>query len=357
MAQTIHVIEPTLEGEAGHGRSFMAAVMAAGPDHRFEVWAGRRAGALFEDLPQACLHPHFERRVRRLQALLLYRRLLRGSDRIFLPTAGVTDLTLVDLASKGAVPSRKATFFFHWIRPTAARRRRLARVAKRQPNLRVLGATREIVATLEEAGFSEAHLVPYPVTTSARPPEDPGFRHLLFAGAARQDKGFGRVVDLVALLQERGEKIPVVVQTSARHYRKRDAAVAADMERLLGLTYSGLRAEPETLTSDAYLRLFHGAICLQPYERAEFEGRVSAVTVDALASGCPIITTAGTWMAHTVERLGAGITLEDLSAAELHSAVRTVVAQYDRYSANAREAAKNIQAEHSGAHLLRAVLS
>ncbi len=357
MAQTIHVIEPTLEDEAGHGRSFMAAVMAAGLDQRFEIWAGKRAGELFEDLPKASLHPHFVRRIRRLQAFFLYRKLLKGADRIFWPTAGATDLTLVDLASKGAVAPRKATFFFHWIRATESRRRRLARLANRQPNLRVLGATPEIVATLEEAGFSEVHLVPYPVTTSARPPEHPGFRHLLFAGAARQDKGFGRVVDLVALLQERGEKIPVVVQTSARHYGKRDVAVAADMERLHGLTYSGLKAESETLASDAYLRLFHGAICLQPYERAEFEGRVSAVTVDALASGCPIITTAGTWMARTIERLDAGIALEDLSAAELHRAVRTVVAQYDRYSANAREAAKTIQEEHSGAHLLRAVLS
>ena len=357
MAQTIHVIEPTLEDDAGHGRSFLAALMGAGQEQRFEVWAGRRAGELFEDLPQASLHPHFRRRVRQLQALLLYRRLLGGAGLIFLPTAGATDLTLIDLASTGTVPPRKAAFFFHWIRPTESRRRRLARVAKRQPSLRVLGATPEIVATLEEAGFSEARLVPYPVTTSARPPEDPGFRHLLFAGAARQDKGFGRVVDLVALLQERGEKIPVVVQASARHYGKRDAAVAADMERLLGLSYPGLRVEPETLASDAYLRLFHGAVCLQPYERAEFEGRVSAVTVDALASGCPIITTAGTWMARTIERLDAGIALEDLSAAELHRAVRTLVAHYDRYSANAREAAKTIQEEHSGAHLLRAVLS
>ena len=357
MAEPIHVIEPTLEDEAGHGRSFMAAVMAAGPERRFEIWAGRRAGALFEDLPQACLHAYFERRLRRLQALFLYRRLLRGSGRIFLPTAGATDLTLIGLASRGAVPPRKAIFFFHWIRPTAARRRRLSRVAERQPNLRVLGATHEIVSTLQDAGFSDARLVPYPVTTRARPPEDPEFRHLFFAGAARRDKGFGRVVDLVALLQEREETLPIVVQTSARHYGKRDPAVAADTERLLGLSYSGLRAEPETLASDAYLRLFHGAICLQPYERAEFEGRVSAVTVDALASGCPIITTAGTWMAHTVERFDAGIALTDLSAGELHRAVRTVVAQYDRYSANAREAAKCVQEEHSGAHLLRAVLS
>ena len=87
MAQTIHVIEPTLEDEAGHGRSFMAAMMAAGLDQRFEIWAGKRAGELFEDLPKASLHPHFVRRIRRLQAFFLVRKLLKGADRIFWPTA------------------------------------------------------------------------------------------------------------------------------------------------------------------------------------------------------------------------------------------------------------------------------
>jgi glycosyltransferase involved in cell wall biosynthesis len=294
--------------------------------------------------------------MRKVQAALLYRRLLRRPGRIFVPTAGATDLLMVAFGAKGKVTPGKASFFFHWIRPTKSKRARLGFVAKRQPHLTVLGGTPQIVDLLREVGFERPRLVPYPVSTEARPTADPAaFRYLLFAGAARCDKGFANVVDLVALLKERGEAIPVAVQTSAKHYGKIE--VAEDVERLYGLQYSALQSHSQTLDSESYFRLFHGAICLQPYDRGEFTARVSAVTVDALASGAPIITTAGTWMGRTVERLDAGIALEDLSASMLYGAARTVIDEYERYSANARKAAEVIQEEHSGAHLLKAVLS
>ncbi len=356
MPEPIHVVEPTLIDEAGHCHSFLGAVCGAAPDQVFHVWAGREVEALYGDLPQVTLHPHFVRSLRRFQAVLLYRQLLRRPGRILVPTAGATDLLAIDFAVRGKVPPGRASFFFHWIRPTKSKRARLGLAAKRQPHLTVLGATQEIVDILGEAGFERSRLVPYPVSTRARPPEGPAeFRYLLFAGAARRDKGFARVVDLVALLQESGEAVPVAVQTSARHYGKTD--VEEDVERLYQLQYPALQTHPQTLSSSAYFRLFHGAICLQPYDRQEFAGRVSAVTVDALASGAPIITTAGTWMGQTVERLDAGIALEDLSAAALHAAAQAVIDQYERYSANARKAAEVIHEEHSGAHLLRAVLS
>ena len=356
MPETIHVVEPTLIDEAGHCYSFLGAVCAAGRDQAFHVWAGRGVAPLYGDLPQVTLHGHFVRSLRRVQAIFLYRRLLRRPGRIFVPTAGATDLLMLHYAAKGTVPTGKASFFFHWIRPTKSKRARLGLVARRQPHLNVLGGTQEIVDLLREVGFERPRLVPYPVSTQARPPDGPAvFRYLLFAGAARRDKGFANVVDLVALLKEKGEGIPVAVQTSAKHYGKVD--VAEDVERLYGLQYVGLQTHPQTLDSGVYFRLFHGAICLQPYDRQEFAGRVSAVTVDALASGAPIITTAGTWMGHTVERLDAGVALDDLSASALHTAVRTVMDEYERYSANARKAAEVIREEHSGAHLLRAVLS
>ncbi len=356
MAEPIHVVEPTLEDEAGHCHSFLGAVAASDPEQPFEVYAGRRVGPLFADLPRLTLHPHFVRRLRRLQAIRLYRRLLARPGRLFVPTAGATDLALVDLVSRGELPRGAAAFFFHWIRDTPSRRRRLTRAARRQPQLTVMGATREIVAVLAESGFAQVRLVPYPVSTRARPPQGPAeFRHVLFAGAARRDKGFDRVVALVEALEREGDEIPFVVQTSARHYGKHDDAIAADVRRLLALGYRGLRTYPQTLATAAYLELFQGAICLQPYVRGEFAGRVSAVTVDALASGSPVISTAGTWMGETVERLEAGIALEDLSPQALRQAVRAVVSQYDRYSANARKAAEAVQQEHSGRHLLDAI--
>jgi len=245
----------------------------------------------------------------------------------------------------------------HWIRPSDSRLERLSRAAKRQPNLGVLGPTDEIVTFLREAGFRSARRVPYPLSPSARPAAEPSdFRHLLFAGAARMDKGFDRVVDLIETLARRGEELPIHLQTSARHYGKVDAEVSQQVTRLEQLGYAGLHPHAETLDSAAYFELFRGAICLQPYVQSEFAHRVSAVTVDALGCGAPVITTADTWMGRSVERLGAGIAIKDPSGEELHRAVHRLIDDYPRYSVAARLAARTIQAEHAPRHLLDAVI-
>jgi hypothetical protein len=358
MPAPIHVVEPTLVDQTGHCHSFVGALCAAGPERCFEVWAGRQAGALFPDLPNVVLHRHFHRRLRRPQALWLYWQLLRGAGRIFVPTASTADLALVSAVARKPIPHGKASFFFHWIRVSEDRRRRLAALARRQPELCVLGPTEEIAQELRRAGFQHAQQVPYPLARNARSPQAPiAFRHLLFAGAARIDKGFARVVDLVERLAGCGECLPLAVQTSARHYGKLDPEVAQELDRLERARYAALHAYPQTLESKAYFELFAGAVCLQPYERSEFAGRVSAVTVDALACGAPIVTTSGTWMGRAVARFDAGIALESLDAASLHAAAQRIAADYARFSANARRAAEVIHAEHSARHLLDAVLA
>jgi glycosyltransferase involved in cell wall biosynthesis len=358
MAELVHVVEPTLVDQTGHCHSFVSAVCGSDPAQRFVAWAGRAAPAdLLAALPHVELRPYFSRRIRRLQALLLYRRLLRSGERIFVPTAGTTEITLASIAARGRAPV-KASLFVHWLRGTDSQRRRLAAAARRQPELHVLAPTDAIAAILQSAGFRRVERVAYPLSPQARPKREPGpFRHLLFAGAARLDKGFPRVVDLVERLAKEGETLPLAIQTSARHYEKHDAPIARELARLERCAYAGLRTHPETLDSSAYFALFDGAVCLQPYDRGEFAGRVSAVTVDALACGAPIVTTAGTWMGAQVERFHAGLALDDLSAPALHEAVRTLVASYDRYSVNAREAARAIEREHDPARLLAAVVA
>jgi len=199
--------------------------------------------------------------------------------------------------------------------------------------------------------------VPYPISASARPTQEPSdFRHLLFAGAARMDKGFDRIVDLIALFEERGESLPIHLQTSARHYGKTDAEIGRQLARLQQLAYPALHAHPDTLDTESYFELFRGAICLQPYVQSEFSHRVSAVTVDALGCGAPVLTTADTWMGRNVERLGAGIAIKNPTGAELYTAVHRLIDDYPRYSIAARLAARTIQAEHAPRHLLDAVI-
>ena len=140
------------------------------------------------------------------------------------------------------------------------------------------------------------------------------FRRLLYAGAARQDKGFRTVVDLVELLAARKEDIPIAVQITADHYGKYDAATRADIARLEAMRYPSLTLIRETPSPEEYAANFPGSICLQPYDRAEFRDRVSGVTLDALAHGCPIVATAGTWSAAMIERFGAGVIIANPDA-------------------------------------------
>jgi glycosyltransferase involved in cell wall biosynthesis len=356
MSSPIHIIEPTLVDQTGHCHSFVGAVCAAGPEQSLVVWAGRRASEVLTGLPHVTLRRHFSRRLRRVQAFLLYRKLLRQGARIFVPTAGVTDIALLCRAAPRRLAPGAAVAFCHWIRPTKRRKQRLAAAARRQPDLRVLAGADEIVAMLHDAGFHRAAYAPYPLTQAAPPLASAvPFRHLLFAGAARMDKGFPHIVDLALHLARTAESVPLCVQTSAKHYGKLAPDIAAELLRLERAAYRGLVTHPDTLDTDGYFALFRGAICLQPYSREEFAGRVSAVTVDALACGAPIITTRGTWMGRAIARRGAGVVLDDLSGASLYAAAREIIGGYHAFSERSRKAAEVIRREHDAVHLLDAV--
>jgi glycosyltransferase involved in cell wall biosynthesis len=187
-------------------------------------------------------------------------------------------------------------------------------------------------------------MMPYPVTfADVDAPAPQPFRQVLFAGAARMDKGFGHVVDFVEKLRDLHETIPVSVQISGDYYGKTEARARQEIERLHRLDYPHLTERPETLTRSEYASLFAGSICLQPYDRHDFADRVSGVTLDALAAGCPLITTGGTWMARLVERFDAGVVVDELTAEELVAAVKKVITDYATYRQNS----------HAGGAVLR----
>jgi glycosyltransferase involved in cell wall biosynthesis len=135
------------------------------------------------------------------------------------------------------------------------------------------------------------------------------------------------------------EDIPIAVQITADHYGKYDASTRADIARLEVTRYPALTLIRETPSPEEYAANFPGSICLQPYDRTEFRDRVSGVTLDALAHGCPIVATAGTWSAAMIEPFGAGVALADPDAESLYAAATALRADYARYRAAAFVAA------------------
>lgn len=357
----INIVEPTLSSEAGHCHSFVESVCSArreGEDG-ITLYAGSRARLPRIEGMGVRVVPYFHRRIRRPEAFLLYRKLLRGPGRIFVPTAGRADLTMLSLAAGRSIPPGKAFLYFHWVKPDPSKREFFRKASGRQPGLTLLGPTETVVGVFRECGFRDVRVVPYPgPPTSAEAGGAEGtFRHVLYAGAARRDKGFPAVVDFVRFLAEIGSEIPLVVQASSEHYGKFDVGIPAELDRLRKSSAARLKILPETLGATEYRAMFDGAIVLQPYSRNDFADRISGVTLDAFSAGAPVVATAGTWMARAALRFGAGVALEDPSPASIHSAVETVRAEYPRFRRNALEAGSALRKEHDARQLLEVLLS
>ena len=357
MPDTINIVEPTLVNEAGHCYSFISSFCKAGDDSRtLCLWIGRKAELELAG-KNIQIRKYFTRKIRRLQSYFLYKRLLTTPGRIFISTAGSADLLLINWAARGVVPAKKVYLYFHWFRPDERKTRKLRQLALKQPNLEILGPTASVVKVFQDAGFRNAYVVPYPIFEKEVPhqAEPVEFRHLLFAGAARQDKGFSHVVDLVAYLHDNELNIPVTLQTSPEHYGKYDAKTKADILRLHAIAYPYLMLSPETLSKSEYAALFEGAICLQLYDTADFSDRISGVTLDAFSAGCPIVASAGTWIARMAQRFEAGEVVTDMSPQQVLSAVQHLISGYARYNQHAIEAGKTLQDENSAASLFSAI--
>lgn len=357
----IFIVEPTLDSEAGHCHSFVESVCSArreGEDG-ITVYAGSRARLPRVEGMGVRVVPYFHRRIRRPEAFLLYRKLFRESGRIFIPTAGRADLTMLSLAAGRSIPPGKAFLYFHWVKPGPSKREFFRAASRRQPDLTLMGPTETVVGVFRECGFRDVRLVPYPGARVSEEAVDARglFRHVLYAGAARRDKGFPAVVGFVRLLADAGTEIPMVVQASPEHYGKFDVGIPAELDRLSKAPAPWLKILPEILGATEYRAMFDGAVVIQPYSGVDFADRISGVTLDAFYAGAPVIATAGTWMARMADRFGAGVALRDPSPASILSAVEAVRADYPRFHRNALEAGSALRKEHDARQLLEVIMS
>ena len=338
MSVPLKVVEPTLEDYSGHCHALVSSLVRAARGNAIELWKGETAVPMTFG-PDVTIHSHFRRRGRRTQMLRLLHRLLRAPGRVILTTARTLDLALVALVAPGRLPPDRVFLYFHWLRVTPVKRMLLRFAAARQPDLAILCTTERLVDLFRQSGFHAVAMLPYPAPETSLDADSVPFRQLLYAGAARRDKGFGLVVDLVQLLAERNAEIPITVQITPDHYGKYDDATREDIARLEKTNYPPLTLIRRTPSPDEYAAHFPGSICLQPYDADEFRDRVSGVTLDALAHGCPIVATAGTWTAALIEPHEAGIVVPNPNAERLQAAASTLRADYSKYRDRALAAA------------------
>lgn len=350
--ETIHIIEPTLMTETGHCFSFLTSLCQANNKTPLCLWINRNASVAFKG-ENIQVRRYFYRKIRRLQCYGLYKKLLTTKEKLFISTAGFTDLVLLDWASKGKISKGRVYLYFHWLNISDKKFASLRKIARRQPNLTILGPTHSVINVFQQAGFENARIVPYPISARIQHHDvrHNSFAGLLYAGAARQDKGISEVVDLVEHMNRLGLQIPFRLQNSPDHRGKYDAITKAEIQRLEKISYPYLRLYPETLRPEEYAQLFDGAICIQLYNADLFSDRISGVTLDALTAGSPIIATADTWIARMVQRFDAGRIIDSTESENVLSAVREIISEYPRYSKNAYVAGQVLQRENSAEFL------
>ncbi|RJG27289.1 hypothetical protein [Massilia cavernae] len=209
MPNTINVVEPSLTTAAGHCYSFITALSRrADESRRLRLWADRKIEVSFG--ADVEVKKCFFRRIRKVQSYFLYKDLIKAPGKLFVSTARYADLLMIDWAAAGLIPPKKVYLYVHWFKPSERKMARLRAIARRQPNLEIYGPTPSVTTVFEQAGFANARVVPYPISQPGgqAAPGEHAFKHLLFAGAARSDKGFSEVVSLVEHMHKLGLRIP-----------------------------------------------------------------------------------------------------------------------------------------------------
>ena len=346
--ETIQIIEPTLMTETGHCYSFLTSLCNASNKTPLCLWINRNASVAFTG-ENVQVKRYFYSKLRRFQCYGLYKKLLANNGKLFISTAGLTDLVLLNWASKEKISKGKVYLYFHWLNSSEKKIARLRKIARKQPNLVILGPTPSVIKTFRETGFENVRIVPYPISVQTQhgKTKHNSFTGLLYAGAARQDKGISDVVNLVEYMNRLGLQIPFRLQNSPDHRGKYDEITKAEIQRLEKIPYPHLRLFPETLKQDEYAELFAGAICVQLYNADLFADRISGVTLDALSAGSPIVATSGTWTARMVQRFDAGKIIDSTGPEKTLSAIQEIISDYPRYSKNAYAAGLVLQHENS----------
>lgn len=353
LPMVLNIIEPTLNSYTGHCYSLVDAISQAAPVDQVRIWAGRESASFWQGRGQ--IKPYFFRAIRKFQSYFLFRRLLAEPGKILLSTAGTADLILLDWAAQSQIAEKKVYLYVHWLGGKAAKASKLAQLARTQPNLEILCATASTTSFFKDLGFRST-TVSYPrVEADLSSPPAQTFRHLLFAGAARLDKGFDHIADLVEDLARVQAQWPIWVQASSTHQARHGPEILSQIVRLRESGYANLTLLENTLGPQEYQSMFSGAISIQPYSASDFEDRVSGVTLDALSAGCPVVVTANTWLGRVVMKHNAGVATSDLSPLGLKKAVDEVLQDYAGFAQRAAKAGQLLCREHSAAEMMAAI--
>ena len=355
-----NLIEPTLFDQTGHSYTYTDCLLHANTmfNFNFHIWLDKRGANLFKPNQNTTTHPYFFRKIRQLQKIFLYYKLLKKPQIIFIGTAAILDLIIFDkLISWLKLPTKNIFFHFHQFSQNDKKLKQLKKIAARNHNFIILTTTEKLCNIFQAAGFTNCSVIPCPTYKPAYAHRIMQFNKVLYAGAARKDKGFPHVINTLEYLRAKDNKIPFEIQISKPNSKKYDLETKQALYRLQTLSKNNLTIHSATLDTNQYQALFLGAICLLIYDPIYYHDKFSAIALDALYAGAPLITAKNTWMGNITEKFDAGITLEQYSPNIIQDAILEIKNHYDKYHKNAKYASATLQEIHDPKHTLAFVRS
>lgn len=355
----LHILEPTLFDQTGHCHGYLLSLLQTKryqPNYRINLWVDRRGRHLYQG--ENCqVIPYFIRQLRKIQMYFCLKRLIRTNKNLFIPTAGRWDLLCIHYLLANKPYAGKIFLHFHQIKMTTKKMQLLKEIARHRQDIIILAPTERILSIFKNCGFSHCKQVPCPVY----PPspdityQTATFRKIIYAGAARADKGFPLVVDFVTYLALRAPDIAIELQISAPHSTRYDKTTQQALSRLTAIRHPHLTLHQTTLDQLAFRQLFQNAICLLLYDANSYRDKFSGILLEALYAGCPVICMADTWAGDVVQRYSAGIALKDQSLTSIYEAVTTIRQHYAIYQQQALQARSILIDEHHPQHTWLAI--
>lgn len=360
----LHIVEPKLIDLTGHSHSLTQAFIAAAPPEyleRLHIWMGKNN----EDLLKDCgvkRHLYFGTRLYRLEKFLCYRQLLKRGHPIFVPTTGTLDFLFLHGLLRGKRPRGKIFLYVHQFytdKLSAPRKiNMLKKLARLYPDWIVLTTTPGLLKVFQDMGFSQCEYAPCFGYSHRQPLEGP-FQKLVYAGAARTDKGFGQCVAFLQELDRVAPHIPWEIQGSlptSRRYEEDIKRALPDLHALALQDPSRRKVYRETLSQVQYQDLFQAAIVLQVYEKGSYLNKFSGITLDACYAGSPVIGIQGTWTGSVIEEFGAGIALATPSVPAMVEAFQTIYDNYASFQKGARQAGQTLSKVHDPGHIWNIIM-
>ncbi len=388
------ILDPNLEGEAGHHLAYDMAIAreARARGEAVTIVAHRRFAAaaiegvrilphftastyaeLHKDLVTGAMDDwrHFNDLLQ-AELALLPRSEFRAADAVLVPTVTENHLAGYIGWMKGFDPLEAPLFLLHLMFPSGlavdgqgrqvvedplrALFYRLADRAAQEDGPPIhLFASGGQHATEFSALFGRAipaHPLPIRPEPGAATPTTPR-RALLFAGDARIDKGVALLPDLIPRLAAAHPDWRLVAHVNANSAWGAAKAAAEALQALPGsvpsLELAGGRLPPAD-----YVALARSVgIALFPYDPALYRRKSSGVLWEAISLGTPVVVPAGTWLENEARHWGAGHVAYGAHSAEaIAGAFAAALPRIGELAAQSAAAAARYRAANGAAALI-----